>query len=293
MAQLNRFDCLKVGTILVGEMVCSRPDGTDDFKAISRFCRSDPPKARKLIEYNDVPEPAFIIFDALFYDGKDLKEMEYDKRTAYWKWDFPAFGVRKADELITSVDYYQLTPDTWADLAIEKEWEGFVVTDGSAKSGKNFYSFNGKPKRPKGCYKLKPIYEDDVVIYAGFRGTGDRIDGAGSAFIKQLDPHTGKWFNCGRTGSGFNGETLPELQLLLKKHNLPIVEKLPEIKKMNIQNSNGFVCMIEYPERTVGANKFRFPIFKRFRDDKGVDECEAQRLNETEPLKLDFLLEEV
>ena len=38
-----------VGTLLVGEMICDN-FGNDDFKAVSRVCRSFPEEARKLVK---------------------------------------------------------------------------------------------------------------------------------------------------------------------------------------------------------------------------------------------------
>lgn len=287
IAQLSSIESIPCGTIFVGEMICKRADETEDFTAISRLCRSDPPEARKLVEREEVPEPSFVIFDLLFYDGQDLKSSSYDERSKFWKLLFPPF--KDNDSLICSVDYCDVSHDTWEDFVKENGWEGFVVVDGSSKPGNKFYSFNGKAKRPAGHYKLKPIYESDVVIFAGLYGTGKRMNMAGSAFIKQIDPNTGKYFNCGRVGTGFTDETLAELQGLLKENELPILKKKTEVKDMNIQNDRGVVAMIKYPERIVGTNKFRFPSFQRFRFDKKPEECEAQNLCEDEPLKLDFL----
>ncbi|MBC8295801.1 MAG: hypothetical protein H8E55_08415, partial [Pelagibacterales bacterium] len=59
---LSELDCFKHGTMLVGEMICLKSDGKDDFKAVSRVCRSKAPDARKLVEDGEVPEPVFVVF---------------------------------------------------------------------------------------------------------------------------------------------------------------------------------------------------------------------------------------
>jgi ATP-dependent DNA ligase len=288
--QLNQLKQFGKGTMIVGEMMCLKKDGTDDFKAISRFCRSVPEESRRLVRHGDIHEPIFVMFDCLFHNGKDLKHKTYDDRSKLLKTLPPLqqvidFELAKIERpfygnkfRILSVDYFDLTPDTWEDFAKEKGWEGFVVTDGLAKPGSKFYSFNGKAKRPKGSHKLKPLYEEDVVIYAGFKGTGKRLGGIGSVFVKQMHPDTGKWFNCGKVGTGFSDADLVEVKKLLDENELPIVDKEKEALKV-LDSDKGIVMMLEYSERQPGTNKFRFPVFNRVRFDKGVDECEAQRLS--------------
>ena len=288
-------DKFPVGTILVGEMVCM-VNGLDDLNTVARICRSDADKARNLVKWGEVPEPNFVVFDMLFYDSMPLNQTSYDKRSALWRGEFPCFNERGADDVITTVDFYDVKHDTWEDYALERKWEGFVVTDGDAIPGDKFFTFNGKAKRPNGHHKLKPVFEADVVVFAGKFGSGKRKDGAGSAFIKQLDPQTGKWFYVGTVGSGFSetessGNTLGKLQEMLKEHGLPILKKDTDAEKMNIQNDNGFVLLVEYGDRTPGKNKLQFPAFKGFRDDKSVNECEAEWFSSKAEVDLDFLKE--
>lgn len=282
LESLNQFD---VGTILVGELVCSKINddgsyGKDDFKAISRFCRSLPPEARNLIDDKEIPEPRFLIFDILFHNGQDLKNNAYEER--YKLWGGLIYSSAIQYPLIGAVDFFDLTPDTWEKTAKDNGWEGFVVTDGAAVPGEKFYAFDGDSKRPKGHHKLKPLYEDDVVVYAGAWGSGKYLGKIGAAFMKQRypdgHPQAGEWFNCGKVGSGFDDESRMELEALCKKHNVPIVEKDKEAEKLDINNEDGIVSMIEYGERQPGTQKFRFPVFVRTRFDKTAKECVAQRL---------------
>lgn len=268
---------LPAGTVVVGEMVCFKADGTDDFKAMSRVSQSDPELARQIIDDEEVPEPTYVIFDILFRNKHCLKDRSYDERSRLWKYDFVAAADRDA-EVVCSVDYFDLTPDTWEDYCKKNKWEGFVVVDGSAIPGDKFFSFDGKPKRWKGTHKLKPVYEDDFVIYAGRYGTGKRRNGVGSVFVKQIHPETGEWFACGKVGSGFTDEGLVEIEALIAKHGLPILEKDKDAEELDLSDGSGIVAMIEFSERQVGTNKLRFPVYKRVRFDKAIDECEAQKL---------------
>ncbi|MDP2696100.1 MAG: hypothetical protein Q8O87_02495 [bacterium] len=291
--QLNQLKQFGPGTIIIGELLCLKPNGVDDFKSISRFCRSTPEEARRLVLHGEVHEPIFMMYDTLYHNGNDWKNKSYDDRSKLLKTLPPLQRVidyelltspnpfSKNKILIVSVDYCQVSPDTWESFVKARGWEGFVITDGSAKPGNNFYSFNGKAKRPKGCYKLKPSYEEDVVIYAGFVGTGKRLGGVGSVFVKQKHPDTGKWFNCGKVGSGFSDADLADVEKLIADNNIPVVEKEKDALK-SLNGDNGIVMMLGYSERQPGSNKFRFPVFNRVRFDKRVDECEAQRMSEEE-----------
>lgn len=265
-----------VGTVLIGEMICFVGQ-KEDFKAISRICRSLPEEARKLILDKEVPEPKFVIFDVLFHNEKDMKNTSYDDRSKLWV-TFPKAAMSGPDDLIVGVDYHSVTPETWEKFAKDKGWEGFVVTDGVAVPGEKFYSFDGDAKRPKGHHKLKPIYEDDVVIFAAAKGSGKRMDGIGAVFVKQLHPETKKWMYCGKVGSGFTDQDLVELEKIFVDKKMKILDKDKEAEKMNLESEEGIVAMIEYGERQPGTQKFRFPVFCRVRTDKTVKECVAQRL---------------
>lgn len=265
-----QFSNFKIGTIIVGEMVCQY-DGKDNFKDISRICRSDPTEARKLIEESkECVEPTFFIFDIIFHDNIDLKNQTYDQRSCLWK--------NYSSYLIKSVDYFQLKIENWKNKAKENGWEGFVVVDGDSIPNDKFYSFDGDAKRPKGHYKLKPLFENDVVIYAGLKGTGKRINGVGSVFIKQLDPETKEWIECGKVGSGFNEEDLIKIEKLLKDNQLLLLQDEKEIKNLDYHNNQGIVITIEYSDRSNDTLKFRFPVFSRIRFDKIPEECLMQNL---------------
>ena len=263
------------GTILVGEAVCLK-NGKEDFKAISSFCRSLPEETRKIVADGKVPEATYIIFDILFYNGKDMKTVSYDERSKLWM-AFPAVADAK-NSLIARVDYYHVTPETWQDFAKSKGWEGFVVTDGSCVPGDKFYSFNGDAMRPLGHHKLKPVNDEDVVIFACAPGTGKRLGGIGAVHVKQIHPETKEWIYCGKVGSGFTDDDLVELEKLCQKASISIVEKDKDVEKMDLNNGNGLVAAVEFSDRQPGTQKFRFPVFLRIRTDKTVKECIAQKL---------------
>lgn len=256
-----------VGTILIGEIVCQRSNGTDDFKSTSRICRSDPPIARKLVEDKEVTEPLFLIFDMLFHNGKDLSQSKYDDRVKIWR--------SYSGSLVKPVEYHDVTPDNWESVAKSNDWEGFVITDGDSVPGNKFYSFDGSSQRPKGHHKLKPVMTEDVVVYAAAVGAGKRLGKIGALFVKQIDPDTGKYFDCGKVGSGFTDEDIDYFTKLCQEKNIPILNKDTEVKKLSLDDECSVVIEIEFGERQEGSNKFRFPVFLRIRNDKASEECLA------------------
>ncbi|KKN58914.1 hypothetical protein LCGC14_0547160 [marine sediment metagenome] len=287
IGQLNELKQFGKGTIIVGELMCLKPDGTDDFKAISRFCRSIPEESRRLVKHGDIHEPIFVMFDTLFHNGRDLKNKTYDDRSKLLKTLPPLqsvidYEIATADKpfyknefRIVSVDYYDLTPDTWEAFAKEAGWEGFVVTDGLAKSGNKFYSFSGKAKRPKGCHKLKPEFTEDCVVFAASQGTGKRLGRVGALWIKQIDPNTGKFVSYGKVGSGFTDEDIDFFSEKVKELDVPFIKNEREASKIDMENNYDLVIEIKYSERQEDTNKFRFPVFLRLRTDKGPKECVA------------------
>lgn len=275
--ELNNSD-YGIGTILVGEMVCLTSDGKEDFKHISRYCRSLPEEAAKLIENKEVAHPVFVIFDILFYNGKDLSEVSYKDRSLLYA-NFYKLSRQDGSKFLRRVDWHDVTPDNWEDYAKERNWEGFVVVDVSAKPGKKFFSFDGDAKRPAGSWKLKPTYTEDVVVYAAVKGSGKRLDTVGAVFTKQRHPETKEWMLTGKCGSGFTEKDLAEIEALCIKNNVPILEKDKEAEKLDPNREDGLIVIeMEYGERQPGTNKFRFPVFMRVRDDKAVKECFAQKL---------------
>lgn len=278
----TKFD---VGTLIQGEFICSREDGTDDFKAISRICRSDPAEARQLIKDKEVPEPVFLIFDIIFHNRQDMSDCSYGDRSKLWSKFGEYTGMKIDHRLLYSVEYCNVTPDTWEGIAKRNKWEGFVVTDIKSVPGDKFYSFDGDPKRPRGHHKLKPVYEDDVVIFATINGTGKRLNKAGALCTKQRYPKyypgtedkhplAGQWFYCGKVGSGLTDEDVEEFTA----STLPFLMSEKELEDSMINCSDGIVAMIEFAERQIVSQKFRHGVFIRTRTDKGAKECYAQRL---------------
>lgn len=282
---VNEHKQFGVGTILVGEVVCLKSDGTEDFRSVCRFCRSLPEESRKLVEDKEIHEPIFVVFDVLFHNGRDNRNKSYDDRSKLLKTLVPLGKIIDFELaaqpnpffmnecLLASVDYYDLTPDTWEATAKHNKWEGFVVTDGSAVPGDKFYSFNGKANRPKGTYKLKPESTEDCVVCAVSEGSGKRLGKVGALWLKQIDPDTDQFRNFGKVGSGLTEEDVEYFTKKASELNIPFIKTEKELK--DLDKNYGLVVEVKYNERQEDTGKFRFPVFLRTRTDKVEDECIA------------------
>lgn len=271
--ELSTFKQFGIGTILVGELVCVE-NNKEDFKKISRFCRSLPDEARKLVEDLEVPEPIFYVFDMLFSNSLSLKNASYEARMSYW------FDEIKNDQTkyIKHIPMVHTTPETWQGMAKMHNWEGFVAVDRNAVPGDKFYSFDGDAKRPNGSWKLKPVWTEEVAVIAGSVGSGKRLDGIGAVHVAQKLPDSKKWAYLGKVGSGFTEDDLKQITDIFIDKDIPIFEKDKEVDTLDLDNCNKFTIEIEYSERQPGTNKFRFPVYMRIRNDKAPEECFAQRL---------------
>jgi len=254
-----------VGSIIVGEMYCEDEYGKDNFKNISRICRSLPEETRKLVSDKEVPEPKYMIYDVLFFGKESLENKMYKERMILWQ------ECSKGLNLVHPVSYIDVTPDNWEKIAKEKGWEGFVVVDITAKPGDKFFSFNGEPKRPRGSHKLKTTFQSDVVVFAVKKGSGKRLDGIGALFVKQRHPETGEWINCGAVGTGLKEADLEEWARICQEQKFSLLEKDKEADKIDL-DSPGPVIMIEHKGR-YATQKFRHAAYQHIREDKTPKEC--------------------
>lgn len=282
-------------TILLGEMCLLKSDGTDDFKGVSKICRSDPDLALAYQGFADFPKRkkdetvigkiCYYVFDIAFYDGNDLiSSMPVKERLGIIREIFKQFDDRikistgrnaSLNDLLQEnkiregiLRKYYLGPikiyktDTDSDLELAKKLkaEGFVLLDADACYGDKSYSFDGKAQRPDGIWKRKPKYEEEFVITGVYEGTGRNRGVLGGFTIKQIHPETGDWIDCGKCGGGFTDD---------------------QRKELYIDKMVGETIKIEFDSRQPpkdGVYSLRFPEYKG-PSDKTPEECIAQYLD--------------
>lgn len=279
-------------TILLGEMCILKPDGTDDFRAVSKICRSKTDLSLAYQGFADFPKRRadekvvgkllYYVFDVAFYAGRDLISNETVRsRLTLLKEIFSVFaklsvntGLKSSVEQIKHDNYlrekmlrekyiaplkiYATDKSNDLDLAKKLRAEGFVLLDANAVYGDKAYSFDGKAQRPNGIWKRKPSCEDEFIITGIYEGTGRNRGKLGGFYIAQIHPETGKQIDCGSCGGGLTDAQREEID----------------------ENYIGKTIKIEFDSRQPekdGVYALRFPEFKGF-SDKKPEECIAQDL---------------
>ncbi len=135
------------------------------------------------------------------------------------------------------------------EIVVKRNWEGLVLY---ADDYQLTYRTDGKnPARPKGCYKWKPIMEDDFIVREWLPRPDKTLK---EIVLSQIDPVTKKEFYCGKLGS-FNDNMRHELRFL----NYPVV------------------VQARFDTRYSKTGKIRNPRFMRIRDDKKIEDCVAPK----------------
>lgn len=287
-----------VGTVLKGEAVMFIPGRLkEDFNLMNAVFKPirKPEAIRAQIDSGAVPDATIVLYDALYISGKDLAQDSYDKRAEHWR-RFPdadsGSGLIRAATLYDSV-----TPSNWLDMRDQFGFEGFVVVDGSSILGKGSISFSEEAPRPKGAYKLKPNFEEDVVAYAVRKRDKDDLESREyeSLYIKQVypqkypntdidHPSAGEWFSAGRVSLHGSPEARELVHQLVLAKKLEVVDDDKIGHAIPVDNDHGVTVVIEVFAREK-SDKFRLGKLVRpfrFRTEDSFDykptvECVAQR----------------
>ncbi|MEK7653696.1 MAG: hypothetical protein AAB345_00235 [Patescibacteria group bacterium] len=171
----------------------------------------------------------FCLFDVIFWKGEYLLKTEYHvrfyacniaglkllyqtKRLAKNRGPINRKSERRRHEeefrFVGDVEWVSATLEEAKKMVVEKKWEGLVLYSAQFESD---FRLDGKaPQRIRGCYKWKPIQEDDFIVRSWNPSETDpkRLKDVN---ISQLDPTTGKEFNCGKFGN-FNKAMREQLQ---------------------------------------------------------------------------------
>ena len=234
-------------TILVGEAVFD--DGTDHLGAVGSTLNSDPKKAVELQKTRGFLK--LIIFDMIFYDGEQCVGI----RSYEYRMDLICgLLMNNTTQHIEMVEVLSLSYDHVKKIAIAHEWEGLVCY---AKGFASSFRLDGKNhERIRGCYKWKPIYEDDFIVREWTAREKDPTS-AKELLLLQIDPVTRKEFDCGKLGTFSN-----DMRKNLAKLTYPIA------------------VQVKFEARTP-TGKLRNKVFLRIRTDKKVRDCVAPKSFET------------
>lgn len=193
-----------------------------------------------------------LVFDVLFWDSEATVYQQYKDRYELIEKFCPYTDkeIEKSKNRIVRPYLYTNLEQAIKEMK-DGEWEGLVLWDNELNSD---YCLNGKPRRPKGCYKWKNSRQADVFVIEVLPQEGNEKL-VGALNVGQFDP-SGAIINCGNVGSGLNDET--RIEAWDWKDKVITIEFNERLEP----NDEGQIC-------------FQFPriVSQGPREDKSKDEC--------------------
>ncbi|PTT03402.1 DNA ligase D [Pedobacter sp. HMWF019] len=259
----------KMNAVLDGEVLVLNDKGVSNFGDLQNW-RSEADG-----------ELVYYVFDLLWYDGKDLRELPLCQRQDILKTILP----QQDDRVRLSKVFNARGIDFYA-AAERMGLEGII-----AKKKDSTYSYN---YRSKEWVKIK-VHKRQEVVIAGYTKNANTPKAFSSLLLGVYE--NGKLQYVGKVGTGFNDQLQKEMMAQFK----PLItdkspfEELPDVNKPsrfrpNPPNAKAtwlkpeLVCEVAFSEVT-SDGVFRHPSFKGMRIDKKAREV----LRETAAPKEDIL----
>ncbi|MEK9180274.1 MAG: hypothetical protein AAB897_02585 [Patescibacteria group bacterium] len=230
------------GTLLDGEMIIDE-GGKDNFERLAQVAKSNPERARKLQESAPV---RFMIFDVLVHGGELVTDLNYRTRLFMLRQMFP----QRAPEHISLLEVLDCPFAEATKLVRKENWEGLVLYDATKTTEFRLDGKKDQPKRPEGCWKWKPLKEDDFIAKSFAYGSGKNKNRMGKLFLFQIDHQTGEEISCGEVGGGFTDKDREDF----------------------VRAQYPLVVQVEFQKR-FPSGALRHPQFLRLRTDKSPAEC--------------------
>jgi len=259
----------KIKAVLDGEVLVLNDKGVSNFGDLQNW-RSEADG-----------ELVYYVFDLLWYEGKDLRELPLYQRQGILKAILPQQDDRVRLSKVfnaSGIDFYA--------AAERMGLEGII-----AKKKDSSYSYN---YRSKEWVKIK-VHKRQEVVIAGYTRNADTPKAFSSLLLGVFE--NGKLQYVGKVGTGFNDQVQKEMMALFK----PLItdkspfEEIPDVNKPSRFRPDPpkakatwlkpeLVCEVAFSEVTADG-VFRHPSFKGMRIDKKAKEV----LRETAAPKEDIL----
>jgi bifunctional non-homologous end joining protein LigD len=205
---------------------------------------------------------AYIVFDLLYIDGRDLTGWPLQERR------------KKLEEVIVPSEQVQLSPVTEGDGVALFQAAGQQGLEGiMAKRSSSGY----RPGARSGDWlKIKVVFDADVVVVGWTEGEGQRVGTLGSLVMAVYDGEELRY--VGNVGTGFNRDSLADALDRLrglegKDPPFPaeVLRSRPELLRAHWV-SPSLVIRVEHRQLT-SAGRLRAPSFQGFREDKAPRDC--------------------
>ncbi|MBI5732585.1 hypothetical protein HY967_01325 [Candidatus Jorgensenbacteria bacterium] len=193
-ADLEEGIMLPNSTLFTNEGVIDTKNEDDRGKVISLF------KANEVLSLEKQRQFGFlrlIVLNIVFWKNQYHLDDAFEKQLGLMQEFFGANRFRYIEPL----QVLNMTFGEAKDLVVAKGWEGLVLYDRNFKS--SYRLDGGNPERIKGCYKWKPITEDDFIVREWIPREKDPKM-AKEVVLLQIDPTTNEEFECGKLGSFSN-----------------------------------------------------------------------------------------
>src|ERR1051326_7301265 len=239
-----------------GEIVAVGPDGRMSFQRLQNRA-ADPDSILR-----------FYVFDLLYLDGYDLRDVPLRERKALLHAVLaPLGGLEEVSVFDDGLGLYR--------AAQAQGLEGVA-----AKRRGSLYE---PAKRVRSWLKIKTSQSDEFVVVGYTEGSGRRTETLGSLVLGSYDA-SGKLRYAGHVGTGFDETGLQDMLRRLKplrRATSPLDEPAPRGGAASRTGGQGhwveprLVAEIKYSERT-DDGRLRHPVFMRVREDKPAAEVRPQ-----------------
>ncbi len=254
------------GSITSFEFIYFNSDGIETPKDLRAFTEAKSTKGKTEARYDHLKNIGghleIKIFDMLFFDKKDITKTDYYDRRAIIKkiyYDKDATYEPWSTQLLTKEHI---------DMALEQNWEGFVLRHLTGPTSHIEYTMNGKAYR-KGAWKLKFQWTQDFFIYEFMTSNAGKLKGLPARFhLGKLDAF-GEKIDCGWCGPGTLG--MDGVRVMAKMLGWSSVEILPYKSAFPVDSP--LTVEIKYRARQPDSNALEHPVILETREDKPWKEC--------------------
>ncbi|MET0542638.1 MAG: DNA ligase D [Variovorax sp.] len=247
---------------LDGEIVVDNDQGAPDFQAL-----------QNAFERGATQQIAYWLFDLLFLDGRDLRELPLVQRRAMLA---DLLGEQPPPALRLS-QAFEAAPRDLLASASKLGFEGIV-----GKRKESVY----RSRRSPDWIKLKQHRRQEFVI-GGYTAPKGSRSGFGALLLGVYDG-AGKLQYCGNVGTGFDGQRLSDIEAKLRKLQAaasPFVAVPSTVKAQWVKPQ--LVAEVSFGEWT-REGRIRHSVFQGLRTDKPAHEIvheEAVTVNDSKPAR--------